>query len=502
MIDPDTIARVMAGPLGGAILLNQLDELFIDVNYLARRLHRRSATAVSAALLRRVEPKRTAILLPAWREEDVIERMLELNVSRIDFPRDRYVFFCGTYQNDPATQARVDRAAARGWPVRKVVVPHAGPTSKADCLNWIYQGVVLHERERGTRFDILLMHDAEDVIHPLALRLYSLLVPKHEFVQTPVFSLPLDASQVVAGTYIDEFAEHHLKELPVRQAIGGLIPSAGVGSAFERRAFEQIALAHAQQPFDPASLTEDYEIGLRFRLARRRTHFACYRIAADPDDPEAPAHDDPIATREYFPDRFQASVRQRSRWILGISLQTWESAGWQGPAAVRYCLWRDRKAVLTNALLALSYALLAYVVVRVWTAGMTGASWSPARIVPAGGLIQALLLVNLAGFLLRVGVKMGFVGRLYGARLATLCLPRLLVANVISLAATARAVVTYVRHLVTGEPLRWVKTSHAFPSAEALAAGDAQAAGADDRGRPARSDGQRVIPLVREARRS
>ena len=122
------------------------------------------------------------------------------------------------------------------------------------------------------------MHDAEDVIHPLALRLYSRLIPEHDFVQTPVFSLPLPKGKFVAGTYIDEFAEHHLKDMLVREAIGGMVPSAGVGSGFARDAFEEIAGAHGQKPFNPESLTEDYEIGLKFRLAGKKVHFALHTV--------------------------------------------------------------------------------------------------------------------------------------------------------------------------------------------------------------------------------
>src|SRR5262249_1201487 len=154
----------------------------------------------------------------------------------------------------------------------------------------------------GRRFDILLMHDAEDIIHPLSLRLYSLLIPRYEFVQTPVFSLPLEPSKLVAATYIDEFAEHHLKDMVVRQAFGGLVPSAGVGSAFEREAFQQIALAHGQKAFNTESLTEDYEIGLKFRLAGKRVHFACHTV--ETKEAGGRTGEQFIATREYFPDGF------------------------------------------------------------------------------------------------------------------------------------------------------------------------------------------------------
>jgi adsorption protein B len=357
-------------------------------------------------------------------------------------------------------------------------VPNDGPTSKADCLNWVYQGVVLEERRRDRRFDILLMHDAEDIIHPLSLRLYSLLIPKYQFVQTPVFSLDLKPTQLVAGTYVDEFGEHHLKEMMVRQAMGGLVPSAGVGSAFERSAFDEIALSHEQQPFNVASLTEDYEIGLKFRLSGKRVCFACHTVEIDAVEgrglflnrPVRTRREEYIATREYFPSSFGASVRQRSRWILGIALQAWAQIGWKGALPVRYCLWRDRKGLLNNLLLLLGYALVAYLLGRSIDATMRGTGWNVAGLVPRESPLSYILALNLGALLWRASVKMLFVRRLYGLGQALLVLPRLAVANLIGILATARAVRMYVRHRITGLPLRWLKTTHVFPGAEGLSA--------------------------------
>jgi hypothetical protein len=56
----------------------------------------------------------------------------------------------------------------------------------------------------------------------------------------------------------------------------------------------------------------------RTRIVRRRL-FRGEREVVD---------EDVIATREYFPSGFRASVRQRARWITGIALQAWrQSAG-------------------------------------------------------------------------------------------------------------------------------------------------------------------------------
>jgi adsorption protein B len=459
----DAIAHVLGWGVGSGILLNQVDELHIDAQYYARGLHRARARAISAADLRGTE-KRIAILVPAWREAEVIEQMLDHNSRTLDYPMDNVHFFCGTYPNDSETQGKVDRVARRAMNVHKIVVTHDGPTSKADCLNHVYRGILEEERRSGARFDILLMHDAEDVIHPASLRLYAHLIPRYEFVQTPVFSLPVALGKLVAGTYIDEFAEHHLKDMLVREAIGGLVPSAGVGSAFARDAFEAIASAHGEAPFNVESLTEDYEIGLKFRLAGRRVHFAC-RTLERVDAPEY------IATREYFPDRLRASIRQRSRWILGITLQTWAQVGWKGSVPVLYCLWRDRKALVTNALLLVAYSILLYALVREAMAFAGIAPWSFAALAAPGSLLATLLLANLAAAAFRALSKAYFVGRLNGFAHAAMSAPRLVLANLISIAATSRAVTQYVHHRITKKPLRWLKTTHAFlaPSAQALA---------------------------------
>lgn len=459
----DEAARITAYGVAAGILVNVLDDAFVDARYLFGRLGARSRRVLDRDRLMSVVPKRVAIMLPAWKEAEVIEQMVAHNLARLDYPRDRVDFFVGTYCNDADTQARVEAAARRFPNVHKVVVPHDGPTSKADCLNWIYQGVVLVERERSRRFDILLMHDAEDVIHPLALRLYSLLVPEHELVQTPVFSLPLPMHRLVAGTYIDEFAEHHQKDMRVREAIGGMVPSAGVGTAFDRAAFEEIALAADQRPFNVDSLTEDYEIGLKFRLSRRKAHFAFCSVLDDH------GREDPIATREYFPSGMGASIRQRSRWILGITLQTWEQVGWPGSWPVLYCLWRDRKAILTNLLLLCAYALLLYFLSRLTAAQIGYWAWNFDDVVPPGSALTWVLRFNFAFAGWRMVMKAFFVGRLYGPWHAALSVPRIFLANVIGISATARAAWQYARHRWSGEPLRWLKTAHEFPTADRIA---------------------------------
>jgi adsorption protein B len=472
----DIAMRAFTLPVCAGILANGLDDLFIDLNYYLRGLFDEEEGTIMVEDLRGAVPQRIALMVPAWQEAGVIRQMLESNLRTLDYPLDRYDIFVGTYRNDEETQRKVDEVARRVANVHKVVTPHDGPTCKADCLNWIYQGIQLVEEQRGERFDILLMHDAEDIIHPLALRLYSYLIPEHDFVQTPVFPLETPWHKFVAATYKDEFTEHHLKDMLVREKLGGLVPSAGVGSGFARDVFEEIAVEHAQEAFNVNSLTEDYEIGLKFRLAGKKVYFARRAVRRYVTVTKGifrkrevnMVEDEYIATREYFPDSFRFAVRQRSRWVLGIAIQGWEQVGWSGPPAVLYCLWRDRKALITNFFTIFAYLILLYCGWRYLIGAVTGFPWSIENIFPPGSLLWWLVMANTLVLAWRIVMKFITVYKVYGVLHGLLSVPRFFVSNVINFMATSKAVRQYIDHKITGEPLRWLKTEHVFPSVEAL----------------------------------
>ncbi len=472
----DLAMRFVAHPVCFTILFNGMDDLFIDANYYLRGLFKGENREISVEKLKDKPPQRIAMMVPAWQEAEVIQQMLELNLQTLDYPVESYDIFVGTYQNDAATQERVDHVARRVRNVHKVVVPHDGPTMKADALNWVYQSIQLLEERRGQRFDILLMHDAEDIIHPLAMRLYNYLIPDHDFVQTPVFPLEMNWNSWVANTYKDEFCEHHLKDMLVREQIGGLVPSAGVGSGFARTAFEEIAVAHSQEVFNTGSLTEDYEVGMKFRLANKKTYFACRSIKRSrivergwfKKRKVRIVEDEYIATREYFPDSFTFAVRQRSRWVLGIAMQGWEQIGWQGTLPVLYCLWRDRKALVTNYMNIFAYLVALYCLVRMGAGWVSGRPWTFDNIFAPGSLLWWMVMANTLVLTWRALMKYLSVDKIYGPLHGLLSVPRFFVSNIINFAATSKALRQFINHKITGEPLRWLKTDHAFPSVDVL----------------------------------
>ena len=73
--------------------------------------------------------------------------MLESTCTRLDYIN--YDIFVGTYPNDEPTQMEVARAAFDRPRIHRVVCPNDGPTSKADCLNWIVEAIKLKEQETG-----------------------------------------------------------------------------------------------------------------------------------------------------------------------------------------------------------------------------------------------------------------------------------------------------------------------------------------------------------------
>src|SRR5437762_1060417 len=175
-----------------------------------------------------------------------------------------------------------------------------------------------YEARHDMRFRIVVMHDAEDLIEPESLRLINWFSRRYAMVQVPVLPLPTRVEEWTHGLYCDEFAEYQRKDIPVRQHLGGFLPSNGVGTGFERSALERLADTRHGRVFDPACLTEDYENGYQLHALGYKQIFVPVQVDAA----------GPVATREYFPRNLRASVMQRSRWVAGIALPSWKQHVW------------------------------------------------------------------------------------------------------------------------------------------------------------------------------
>lgn len=428
-------------------IISALDEVAIDLSWLWLRL---SGKAIERRLPKAQETLalegRAAVLVPAWQEDEVIGAMIGHTLKA--WPQRELTLYVGCYGNDPETISAAMAAAGQDTRVRLVIHDRAGPTTKADCLNRLYAALEADEERGNFRFKSVIMHDAEDMVHPAALAVIDQALNDADFVQLPVRPEPQPGSRWVAGHYSDEFAEAHAKSLVVRNALGAAIPAAGVGCGFSRDSLQALARMRASEgapgPFAAECLTEDYELGLLVSRLGRNSRFLRLRDHLG----------DLVATRAYFPGGLDASVRQKARWIHGIALQGWDRLGWQGGPVDFWMELRDRRGPLTALVLAVAYSLL---VIEGILAGARLAGWQDAIVLSP--VLKVMLAVSFSAFVWRSLWRFGFTAREYGLLEGILAVLRIPVANIISIMAGRRALFAYVRVLL-GSGVSWDKTRH------------------------------------------
>ncbi len=447
---------LLLGPLSLYVLVSALDDLVLDALWLWRLVNRRRAKDPVCAT---GEPS-IAVMIPLWGESQVIGPMLDHNLGAIDY--SNYEVFVGAYRNDELTRRAVIAASEKHCRVHLAEVPHDGPTCKADCLNWIYQRILLHEEEYGRKFALLVLHDAEDLIHPRSFQLIARHSIHADMVQIPVLPLATGFSEFTHGLYCDDFAESQSKDLASRVQVGGFLPGCGVGTGYRREALELLAERNANQLFHPGALTEDYDTGYRLR------QLGCRQVIA----PLVVDAGVPVATREYFPRTQKAAVRQRSRWITGNALQAWQTFGWAKEMSRRWVqiwfLWRDRKGLWGNPLSLLCNLLLAYGALSWAINTLVGRDWPLRAQLQGTAGIFWLTTLNAALFATRMIIRSTVSAGIYGVAFGLLAPLRAIWGNWINSRATVQALRTYLSARFRHEPLRWLKTEHAYPTRTAL----------------------------------
>jgi adsorption protein B len=447
-VSPHDIYERVLGCLALLLVLNGIDDLVPTFICWWNRL--RSGGSVRR-IPERVAQRRIAIFVPCWKEASVIGHMVRHNIAAIKY--QKFDFFLGVYPNDEPTIEVARGLAAQIKNVHVAMCPNDGPTSKADCLNAIYQRMVECEGQRKLHFDTVIIHDAEDLIHPEALDLINRERADFDMVQAPVLPLGTPAGEFTHGAYCDDFAEYQTIDMRARQLSGSFIPSNGVGTGYARRVLDRMATVNRGVVFEPSSLTEDYESGIRIYELGFTQKFCTLERSGN----------DYLATREYFPRRFQAAVRQRTRWLMGNALQSWERHGWRGPFAVKYWLWRDRKGLITNPIgLAANLLFLAGMGTWCWSSA-THTAWLFEVSAP---WVLKLCAATLALQCFRLAVRMECVRRIYGPLLALLVPIRAFHGNLINAVSTWNAIHRYATAKIHGRPLSWVKTDHAYPNRE------------------------------------
>ncbi len=432
------------------LLIGAIDDLCVDAIWAVRRLYRKIAfywhrpPMTVDELPAKSGPGLIAVLIPAWGEAAVIGAMLGNCTRSWANSGCAYRIYVGCYPNDPHTSAAVILAAKRNPVIRLVLVDHMGPTTKADCLNRLWRALRADEIAGDYTAKAIVLHDAEDAVHADELRVFDRLLAIGGAVQLPVIPVRTKSSRWISGHYCDEFAEAHGKNMVVREAIGASLPLAGVACAIERNLMGRLAIMNGGDPFDPNSLTEDYELGMRIGAAGGRTIMA--RILDN--------NGRLVGTRSCFPDTLASSVRQKTRWLTGIALAGWDRLGWNGNLAQIWMLLQDRRSILAAIVLSAAYACI--FLTAMLTVTEAQGAYQPKPLPPT---LIVLLWCNAAFLFWRLCVRAGFVAALYGPKEALLSIPRSVMTNIIAIMAARRACINYARHCF-GTPLRWDKTSH------------------------------------------
>lgn len=468
-------------------LLMGLDDFIWDIAGLFRRRSYREQL-LDLHKLDAVPPKLLAIAIAAWHEDNVLGDVIDNILASVLYPKSMYHIFLGVYPNDPATVAVAQSLAARYPNVHVVVNERPGPTSKAQNINYIYRAIRAFEAERGWRFASLSIHDSEDVVHPYEFKVTNYLLDTHPAIQFPVFPLmpyPRFSNyfrNITASSYADEFAENHFTTMVGRYSSGAFVPSAGTGFVLSHDVLDRFGDGDIL-PQD--SLTEDYRVSLTLFEKGIPLYYVLEQIPRVGENNRL--HWDFIATRSMFPNTFRTAVRQKSRWILGITMQSFrfreifQSSSLRLPA--RYTLYKDSKAKVSNLLAMIGYPLLIYFLVSLFTPllpiyPMFSLSW--------------WLSVFVTFMMLERQIFRGIaIYRVYGLRsvfFACLLPPlmpiRLIWGNIINLAATLRA---YRQYFAAGKgkdqqsargkrsaekpeqtKIAWSKTDHQFLGQEAL----------------------------------
>ncbi|QTD55771.1 glycosyl transferase family protein [Parasphingorhabdus cellanae] len=432
-------------------ILGAIDDVIFDVVWMAYSIKRklfvytRHHRVTVEDLPPSSDDSPLAIFVPAWQEAAVIGAMLRRCLDQ--WSHRNYRIYVGCYPNDGETIAAVAAAAKDADHIRIIICDHDGPTSKADCLNRLWRALCHDENIECKSYKSVVLQDAEDLVHPKALDLFDYLIDKAPLVQIPVIPRRAARSVWIAGHYGDEFAEMHGKQMVLREALGVSMPSAGVGTAFRRDELRRLSALTHGKPFDAASLTEDYEIGLQMTQGTARGIFARLK------DNQGQW----VATQEFFPESFDDAIRQKSRWMMGIAMSGWDRLGWQPCWRENWMRFRDRKASFAAFVLAIAYVgiLLTGFLYILQLYGLYQSS-------PLSDLLLMMLGINALFVAWRLTFKGYFVFKLYGLREALLSVPRTLVANIINIMAARRALFHYLQSL-TGVQPKWEKTNHFHP---------------------------------------
>ena len=143
------------------------------------------------------------------------------------------------------------------------------------------------------------------------------------------------------------------------------MPSAGTGFALSRETLRSFGEDYVMPS---KSLTEDYRLSLTLYEKGIQMYYVLEKV------PRINRNEkmvwDYVTTRSIFPNTFKTAVKQKTRWILGITMQSFQFRDIFKMKGLRlsgrYSLYKDLKAKVGNMLVMVGYPVLIYFLVSLF----------------------------------------------------------------------------------------------------------------------------------------
>jgi len=456
------------------LFISGVDDFFIDIYYWVKKSFNRLSNQTHYPNITTQEllnhPERPlALMVPAWDEAAVIEKML-LNTLKT-FQYEKLHIFVGTYPNDLPTQEKVDKVTAIHSNVHKVINKTPGGTTKADCLNNVIDYIFEYEKTSGISFTTITYHDSEDIVHPMELKLANYVIGTEgkDLMQIPVMPLTSNPLNFNGTHYQDEFIETGFKDMLVRESISGYVPSSGVATSFSKKAIRTLSRLNNGIVFNTKSLTEDYDIGYRLLSEGLDLAFVTFpvevtkQVKTKNGRVEEKKVEEYIVSKGYFPTKFVQAYRQKSRWMVGIIFQGHRDIGWPKGLGLKYILYRDRKAIFTHPANLFAYIIMFNLIYLSLSYAYNDTAWHFPAFIPEESWLWTLIYANAIFLISRFFHRFYFVNKFYGFSSAILSIPRLIWGNIVNLFALVRAFFQYKNAGKKEKEIKWDKTDHEFP---------------------------------------
>lgn len=458
-------------------LIFSIDDIVWDLIYMLKKNGTSNGkNKISYEELDTISNKLLAVMIAAWHEEGVLEPVIDHMIESVHYPRSMYHIFLGVYPNDYETLSVAEKLQLKYDNVHIAVNPNPGPSSKADNLNQILKYIENFEQEHNWKFASVTVHDSEDVVHPYELKITNYLIDKYDILQFPVFpiqrmpSINNIFSGMTTGTYADEFAENHFRIMRMRDDMNAVVPSAGTGFVISASVLSE----YVDKPLFPQdSLTEDYKLSLILSQKGFHIHYVFEKVPRLMDNYKVKW--DYVATRSIFPSTFHTALRQKTRWIYGITMQSFKFRDIfkndnNLNFASKYTLYKDMKAKIGNLLVLPGYIVFLYFILSLF--------FEVPVMYPKYTFSWWLCMILTCTMIFRQLMRAVAIKNVYGFKsmVVSCFLPpfmpiRLVWGNIINMCATFCAwkqLIFGIKKLPENKKIVWNKTDHEFLNKQIL----------------------------------